>query len=362
MTHPTPDAEPLAPAESESGSITGWVESQVRNTPWWLISIAFHLIVLAGMTVVTFKENIKTISEPVIIPVARIDQRLTLPDRPVDMFQDRKKGFSTEDMQKPSEDENDDVVLPPWDAEESNHNETDNDMTTHTMKGDSMEFLGRTPGTTGGIGRGVGGPGTTDVVGVGDGGGSGGMHGDPFGGGNRNCRKVGPSGNGTITRETEDAVKRGLWWLGRHQNANGSWSAENFNSLCQGGKCNGTGYNDYDAGETGLALLAYLGAGYTHLSREKYIDPISKKTMVYGDAVKGAVKWLMANQDAEGCFGGRHGSKYMYNHAIAALAMAEAFGLTGSSLFHDSAQHGIDFLTQAQNPYKAWRYSKLCGD
>ena len=34
------------PAGPGHAGIASWVEDQVRNTPWWLISIAFHLIVL----------------------------------------------------------------------------------------------------------------------------------------------------------------------------------------------------------------------------------------------------------------------------------------------------------------------------
>lgn len=113
---------------------------------------------------------------------------------------------------------------------------------------------------------------------------------------------------------------------------------------------------------TALSLLAFLGAGYTHLTKETYIDPHTNKKMCWGEVVKNGIKWLITSQDAEGCFGGRHGGKYMYNHSIAALAMAEAYGLTNASIFKEPAQKGIDFLLAAQNPYKAWRYSKLCNE
>jgi hypothetical protein len=36
--------------------------------------------------------------------------------------------------------------------------------------------------------------------------------------------------------------------------------------------------------------------------------------------------------------------------------MAEAYGMTQSPLFKASAQNGIDFVLQCQNPYLAWRY------
>ncbi len=361
MTHETQGEAVVVEAPAGAG-LTGWVEAQVRNTPWWLISIAFHLIVLAGMTVVTFKEEIRQVSTPSIIPLKAQNQRLNLPDRPTDVFEPVSRGFSTADMVAKTS-ENDEPILPNFlNAEDSDHNENNVNKDGHTMFGDSLDFLGMNPGTTGGLGRGEGGPGTYDRMGVGDGGGSGGAYGHPDGGGRRDLRKVGLSGAPGISRDSENAVKWGLWWLARHQGATGAWSAAGFDHQCGAGKCDGLGYAEYDAGVTGLSLLAFLGAGYTHLTKETYIDPVTKKTVRYGEVVRKAVIWLVDNQDAEGCFGGRHGAKYMYNHTVAALAMAEAYGLTNATLFKDSAQRGIDFLCQAQNPYKAWRYTKRCDD
>jgi hypothetical protein len=52
----------------------------------------------------------------------------------------------------------------------------------------------------------------------------------------------------------------------------------------------------------------------------------------------------------------------MYNHTICALAMSEAYGLTGSNLFKDQAQKSVDFVIASQNPGKGWRYQYKCGD
>jgi hypothetical protein len=70
----------------------------------------------------------------------------------------------------------------------------------------------------------------------------------------------------------------------------------------------------------------------------------------------------MANQDTEGCIGGRSASKYMYNHSIAALTMSEAYGMTTSELLKEPAQRAINFLIGAQNPGMAWRYTSRCND
>ena len=68
----------------EGGGITRWVEDQVRNTPWWMISIAFHLIVLAGMTVITFKEEIKETAVASILVVTPRPPKIPV-ERPVDI-------------------------------------------------------------------------------------------------------------------------------------------------------------------------------------------------------------------------------------------------------------------------------------
>ncbi len=52
----------------------------------------------------------------------------------------------------------------------------------------------------------------------------------------------------------------------------------------------------------------------------------------------------------------------MYNHLICALALSEAYGLTGSPLFQSQAQRAVDFTIAAQNPGMGWRYSYKCGD
>jgi hypothetical protein len=115
-------------------------------------------------------------------------------------------------------------------------------------------------------------------------------------------------------------------------------------------------YPEYDTGLTGLCLLAFLGAGYTHLSRDVY-DGIS-----FGQVVKKAQLWLFANQDTDGCLGGRSAPKYMYNHTIAALALCEAYGMTSAPPIKEPAQKGIDFIIAAQNPGMAWRYTSRSGE
>jgi hypothetical protein len=106
---------------------------------------------------------------------------------------------------------------------------------------------------------------------------------------------------------------------------------------------------------TGLSVLAFLGAGYTHLSKDTHDG------LCFGDVVRKALQFLLSRQDVEGCVGART-SKYLYNHALATLALSEAYGITGSMLFKDQAQKAVDFLVAAQNPGAGWRYSARPGE
>jgi len=145
-------------------------------------------------------------------------------------------------------------------------------------------------------------------------------------------------------RGGSDVVDAALEWLSRHQSPGGSWDGDGFDARCAGGKCPGAGGPLFDPGLSGLATLAFLGCGETHKSGR------------HRAVVHDALKYLKGIQDAEGCFGPRTSNHFTYNHAIAALAMAEAYGLTQSPLFKESAQKGIDFAEQCRNPYLAWRY------
>ena len=90
---------------------------------------------------------------------------------------------------------------------------------------------------------------------------------------------------------SEQAVERALDWLARHQDPDGRWDAavaryddgtpvqgdDDFTAHCPGDEvCSGVcAYWEADTALTGLALLAYLGAGYTHLDGQ-YTETVDK--------------------------------------------------------------------------------------
>ncbi|MFO0952246.1 MAG: prenyltransferase/squalene oxidase repeat-containing protein [Isosphaeraceae bacterium] len=146
--------------------------------------------------------------------------------------------------------------------------------------------------------------------------------------------------------ESEKAVEAGLAWIVRHQRADGSWSLD-YHEQCVGGGCPSESPLESDTAATGLALLPLLGAGHTHTEKSRY----------QGNVRRG-LEWLVASQQPTGeMFVGGTVIARMYTHAIATMALCEAYGLSGDPKLRGPAQRAIDFITESQNPETGgWRY------
>ncbi len=179
------------------------------------------------------------------------------------------------------------------------------------------------------------GKGLNDVIGAGGGGGG--------GSGKYGKRRGVGKGGGTAQQK---AVDLGLEWLKNHQSPDGYWDSDGFSQMCKLNKCDGPGGALHDVGNTGVALLAFLGAGNT------------LNTGRYKEVLKKGLKYLVEMQDPDdGCFGPKAHQHFMYNHALAALAMVEGFYLSRAPHLKNAAQKGVEFVQRARNPYKAWRYA-----
>jgi hypothetical protein len=148
------------------------------------------------------------------------------------------------------------------------------------------------------------------------------------------------------TVHSEKAVDAGLDWLARHQQPDGSWSL-NYQGQCQGAGCRQDRALETSTAATGLALLPLLGAGHIHTVKSRYQEHVRK-----------GLTWLVANQKSTGELftdGGRN--TYLYSHAIAAMALCEAFGISSDSELREPAQRAINFIVAAQNTENGgWRY------
>ncbi|MFH0944299.1 MAG: prenyltransferase/squalene oxidase repeat-containing protein [Planctomycetota bacterium] len=180
------------------------------------------------------------------------------------------------------------------------------------------------------------GSGMNDVIGVG--GGAGGLAGGKYG-----RRGAARSGG----RASQKAVDLGLSWLARHQDPRGFWSCANFSDMCETNTCDGGGDQFFDVGVTGLSLLAFLGAG-NNVNHGPYRNVVRK-----------GLRYLVGCQDEEtGCFGEVNShQQFLYDHALATLAVCEAYGLSNWPVLKEPAQKGVNFIQSARNPYGAWRYA-----
>jgi hypothetical protein len=330
----------------------GWFS----NAPWWLVSAGLHAVLVLGATLIAIERAFTIDSgEIAVVMSAAPKQIFSEVERPRDDFE--RKGLPTDEPNTAPTNEEPIIFFP--EAKKSDHNESADQEDYHKMKGDSFDALSYLKGQAlnGFRGRQLGAnPGVYDTMGVGIGGGGSSRYGGRFGG-RENLVKEGGG-----TRATESAVLAALKWLARHQGPDGGWGCDSFQNQCAGGRCGGIGEKDYDTGVTALSLLAFLGAGYSQLSKDEYPDPANPGRMLkFGEVVKKGLQWLLSHQDPEGCIGER-GMKYMYNHTVAALCLSEAYGMTASQPLKEPAQKAIDFVVAAQNPAKGWRYAAKCGD
>ena len=145
------------------------------------------------------------------------------------------------------------------------------------------------------------------------------------------------------TKASEDAVEFGLAWLAAHQRNDGGWRFDHHKGPCKG-RCRDPGTNGSTTGATGIALLAFLGAGYTH------------KTGKYNEVVHRGLYYLMSSgtPTANGV-DFQEGS--MYGHGIASLALCEAYAMTKDKQILRWAQGALDFICFAQHPAGGWRYN-----
>ena len=175
---------------------------------------------------------------------------------------------------------------------------------------------------------------------------------------------------GGASDASEEAVEHALKWLAVHQDLDGRWNAgsrrdsaakpmrgeTSFTAQCPPGEvCEGESYYyEADTAMTGLALLAFLGAGQTH------------ETGLHADTVAKGLNFLIRAQKPDGDLRGSSVNVGMYCHAIASLALCEAYALTSDQSLRSPADRALKFLLNSRTADKvAWRYKpgdKFGGD
>ncbi len=316
---------PYAPSLGETPSFDEQLYTALRQSPWWMISIAIHVAVFAVAGLLT--------SEPPLPAAA--------PRHAVQVVNPLEEQEPDEPWKEPENDPRplEERVMPEPKIQEA-------DLDDMNRVDQDLPYDDGALGNEGLANADFNGPAHNGLIGLG--GGAGGMFGDGRGS-SRNTD--GGGGGGSMRQAVEDALR----WLAAHQSPNGGWEAAGFHRWCDLKPADdgpdGLGGALYDPGVTGLATLAFLGAGYTHRGQHPFAKTVGR-----------ALRYLRNIQDAEGCFGPRTSQHAIYNHACAALAMVEAYGMTESRVLRPSAQKALDFIALARNPYFAWRYGVRPGD
>lgn len=149
--------------------------------------------------------------------------------------------------------------------------------------------------------------------------------------------------------ETEAAVAAALKWLAERQSDDGRWDADRNGAGIERavlGQDRGGAGADADSGITALALLAFMGAGHSHLDGD------------YQTTVAHGLEFLMRGQTSDGHLAANT-SLYarMYCHSMASFALAEALAMSRDKRLEPAVRRAVVYSLRAQHPSTGgWRY------
>ena len=152
------------------------------------------------------------------------------------------------------------------------------------------------------------------------------------------------------SQDTERAVQAALAWLAAAQSGDGRWIAAahggGVERSVQGHHRHGAGAKS-DHGVTGLALLAFLGAGNTH------------REGTYAENVSRGLRSLVERQRDDGSLAGdAEFFAALYCHGMATIALAEACAMTGDEALRPALDRAVRYTLSMQNVATGgWRYA-----
>lgn len=153
---------------------------------------------------------------------------------------------------------------------------------------------------------------------------------------------------------SEKAVAEGLKWIASRQASDGGWNFDHNDKLIAAKACPNPGEAvKARNGATGMALLPFLAAGHTHANGD------------YKKEVHAGLAYLIKNMKVDektGSWNEPQGT--MYAHGFAAIAVCEAYAMTGDKELLTPAQYALNYIVFSQDPVGGgWRYQpKQAGD
>lgn len=162
-----------------------------------------------------------------------------------------------------------------------------------------------------------------------------------------------------VSKQSEIGVELALKWLAAHQDtrasglgsADGRWDCDGFAKHDPAGKEDGAGSPRYDVGVTGLALLAFMGAGYCDRGSHAHVSNVQE-----------GLGFLLKAQGADGCIGPKDFARMPSNHAVATIALCEAWIHTWDARYRRAAQRAVRFLVTLRHPQLGWGYASGWAD
>ncbi|HEV3023300.1 MAG TPA: hypothetical protein VGX76_12570, partial [Pirellulales bacterium] len=172
------------------------------------------------------------------------------------------------------------------------------------------------------------------------------------------------------TPASEAAVALGLEWLARHQSEGGHWGPDCLGNAPQSRcekphVCEGFPGGPYEAALTGLALLALQAGGHYDFNEHTYSSHVAKglHCLVEQQGLDGE---LVGSQNVLADKPGmphQYDHAFMYEHAIATFALAEACAVARASGRHpdskllEAAIKAEKFIEAQQHSDGGWRYT-----
>jgi hypothetical protein len=140
-----------------------------------------------------------------------------------------------------------------------------------------------------------------------------------------------------MTPETDQVIKKGLAWLGRSQNPDGSYGAGTYRG---------------NIAVTSLAALAFMASGS------------SPGRGPYGPQIDKALVYVMDNTSQSGFIAVSASSTHgpMYSHGFGTLFLAEAYGMTHRPEIREKLQKAVRLIIDSQNLEGGWRYQPVRHD
>ena len=318
-----PASATTADEDDDSGPSLG--TSFVKQTPAWAVSMLVHIIALLAMALIVTEPPKKEAVVSIVSSAPEAEENFeefeekTPEDTPVETADPVADVAVTTDVVIESTVVSDaaDVDAAPLAVELSEFG----DVTAPAS--DMLSTIGAVGGTGGGYG------------------------------GRKNAGQLAATGGGG--KDTEDAVDRALKWFIAHQMPDGGWSFDLAKCPSCQGKCShgssGKRGNDRCAA-TAMALLPFLGRGYTHK------DGPYKPQLEAGIAFLAGLAMKGQGNAAQAGGGG------VYSQGLAGICLSEAYAMTQDNRLQQPAQYALNCIMDWQDTVGGgWGYQpKVAGD